>query len=79
MHDSEFHNNGTGIVTDSFVPNHPGMPQDCAKWENNKIYSNNLDLFNAEMDEYCKNTPYDRSAIPKKVCSTFQNPVGTGS
>ena len=77
VHDSEFFNNGTGVVTDSFVPNHPGMPQDCAKWENNKIYSNNLDLFNAEMDEYCKNTPY-AERDPKKVCSTFQNPVGTG-
>jgi hypothetical protein len=76
-HDNKFHDNGTGITTDSFVPNHPGMPQDCAKWENNEIYSNNKDLFSPEMDEYCKNTPYAQRD-PKKVCSTFQNPVGTG-
>ena len=53
------------------------MPQDCAKWENNQIYSNNEDYFNAERDAYCKNTP-----IPKRdptiVCPTFQVPVGTG-
>jgi hypothetical protein len=76
-HDNKFRNNGTGIATDSFVPNHPGMPQDCAKWENNQIYSNNKDLFNEEMDKYCQETPY-AERDPKKVCSTFQNPVGTG-
>ena len=76
-HDNKFHHNGTGITTDSFVPNHPGMPQDCAKWENNQIYSNNKDLFNEEMDKYCQETPY-AERDPKKVCSTFQNPVGTG-
>jgi hypothetical protein len=76
-HGNKFHDNGTGITTDSFVPNHPGMPQDCARWENNEIYSNNKDLFSPEMDEYCKNTPYPERD-PKKVCSTFQNPVGTG-
>jgi hypothetical protein len=75
-HDNEFFNNGTGIVTDSFASGHPGMPQDCAKWENNKIYSNNKDLFNAKMDEYCKK-PY-RERNPRIVCPTFQNPVGTG-
>ncbi|MEA2478837.1 MAG: hypothetical protein QOJ07_759 [Thermoleophilaceae bacterium] len=76
-HDNKFHDNGTGIATDSFVPNHPGMPQDCAKWENNEIYSNNKDLFNADMDHYCQVTPY-AERDPRKVCSTFQNPVGTG-
>jgi hypothetical protein len=76
-HGNKFHHNGTGITTDSFVPNHPGMPQDCAKWENNQIYSNNKDLFNEEMDKYCQETPY-AERDPKKVCSTFQNPVGTG-
>ena len=53
------------------------MPQDCAKWEHNQIYSNNEDLFNAERDAYCKNTPI-RERDPKIVCPTFQVPVGTG-
>ena len=76
-HDNKFHHNGTGLVTDSFASGHPGMPQDCAKWENNEIYSNNYDLFNDEQDAYCKNTPWPKRK-PNRVCPTFQNPVGTG-
>jgi hypothetical protein len=77
-HDNKFHHNGTGIVTDSFAPGHPGMPQDCAKWEDNDIYSNNLfELFSDERQAYCRKTPW-RERDPKKVCSTFQNPTGTG-
>lgn len=33
VHDSRFHHNTTGIVMDSAFPGHPGMPQDCAKFE----------------------------------------------
>ena len=76
-HDNEFHHNSTGMTTDSFASGHPGMPQDCAKWENNRIYSNNEDYFNDERDAYCKNTPTDKRD-PKVVCPTFQVPVGTG-
>ena len=75
-HDNKFHDNSTGIVTDSFAAGHPGMPQDCAKWENNEVYSNNKDLFNAERDAYCKKPVEQRD--PKIVCPTFQTAVGTG-
>jgi len=79
-HDNKFHHNATGMATDSFASGHPGMPQDCAKWENNQIYSNNLDLFNEERDEYCeiKNRPI-KERDPRIVCPTFQVPVGTGA
>ena len=77
MHDSKLHHNSTGMTTDSFASGHPGMPQDCAKWENNQIYSNNEDYFNDERDAYCKNTPTDKRD-PTIVCPTFQVPVGTG-
>jgi len=77
MHDSKLHHNATGMTTDSFASGHPGMPQDCAKWENNEIYSNNEDYFNDERDAYCKNTPIPERD-PKIVCPTFQVPVGTG-
>jgi hypothetical protein len=60
-----------------FASGHPGMPQDCAKWEHNWIYSNNADYFNAERDAYCKNTPIPQRD-PTIVCPTFQVPVGTG-
>ncbi|MBA2504851.1 MAG: hypothetical protein H0V29_02780, partial [Thermoleophilaceae bacterium] len=76
VHDSKFFNNGTGMVTDSFAAGHPGMPQDCAKWENNEIYSNNFDILGKERQEYCDQPIEKRD--PKKVCSTFQNPTGTG-
>jgi hypothetical protein len=76
-HDSKFHHNATGITMDSFAGGHPGMPQDCSKWEDNQVYSNNADLFNAKRDAYCKNTPNEKRD-PSKVCPTFQVPVGTG-
>jgi hypothetical protein len=79
VHDSKFHHNATGIVIDSFAAGHPGMPQDCSKFENNEIYSNNLNLFDKEHDEYCyeRNRPIsDRD--PTYVCPAFQLPYGTG-
>jgi hypothetical protein len=76
-HHSKFHHNSAGITMDSFSGGHPGMPQDCSKWENNQIYSNNADLFNDARDRYCKNTAPEKRD-PKKVCPTFQVPVGTG-
>ncbi|MBI5106657.1 MAG: hypothetical protein HZB46_17025 [Solirubrobacterales bacterium] len=76
IHDSRFHHNSIGMVMDSFAPGHPGQPQDCSKVENNLIYSNNQDYFNAERDEYCKKPWLERD--PTKTCPTFQVPVGTG-
>jgi hypothetical protein len=76
-HHSRFHHNSAGITMDSFSGGHPGMPQDCSKWESNRIYSNNADLFNDKRDRYCENTAPERRD-PRKVCPTFQVPVGTG-
>ena len=76
-HHSKFHHNSAGITMDSFAGGHPGMPQDCSKWVSNQIYSNNADLFNDKRDAYCKNTPPEQRD-PRKVCPTFQVPVGTG-
>ncbi|MGH2968354.1 MAG: right-handed parallel beta-helix repeat-containing protein [Solirubrobacteraceae bacterium] len=76
-HDNRFHHNATGMTTDSFASGHPGMPQDCAKWEHNQIYSNNEDYFNDERDAYCRDTPIEKRD-PTIVCPTFQVPVGTG-
>jgi hypothetical protein len=77
VHDSRFHHNAAGLATDSFAAGHPGMPQHCAKWERNKIYSNNFNVFTPERQEYCKR-PYEQRD-PKFVCSAFQVPVGTGA
>ena len=76
-HDNRFHHNAAGMTTDSFASGHPGMPQDCAKFENNEVFSNNNNLFDDERDRYCQQTPYPERD-PAKVCPTFQAPVGTG-
>lgn len=77
VHDSEWFDNGTGIVNDSFASGHPGMPQDCSKWENNKVYSNNNNFFDEGNQEYCARTEFEKR--PKEhVCPQFQSPVGVG-
>ncbi|UGS34051.1 right-handed parallel beta-helix repeat-containing protein [Capillimicrobium parvum] len=79
VHDSKFHHNATGLTTDSFAFGHPGMPQDCAKFERNEIYSNNNNVFDDQRDAYCRtaNRPV-QERDPTVVCPTFQAPVGTG-
>jgi hypothetical protein len=75
IHDSKFHHNAAGISADSFAPGHPGMPQDCSKWEDNEIYSNNVNFF--EDQRYCNSVPFDKR--PKeKVCPQFLAVVGSG-
>jgi hypothetical protein len=76
-HHNRFHHNAVGMFTDSSLPGHPGMPEDCVKWENNRIYSNNLNLYSDERDSYCKNTPPEKRD-PKTVCPSFGFPMGIG-
>lgn len=76
VHDSRFHHNSTGLSMDSVFAGHPGMPQDCSKFERNRIYSNNLDLYNASRDRYCRSPVLARD--PKVVCPTELVPLGTG-
>mgnify|MGYP006177050931 CR=1 FL=1 len=48
---NNFYGNTTGIATDSlFAGGHPGYPQDGAVFEDNKIYSNNFNSFEAGSD-----------------------------
>lgn len=77
VHDSKFHNNAAGITVDSFASGHPGMPQDCSRFENNEIYSNNNNVFENGRDQYCRSTPPDERDR-RIVCPSFQVPVGTG-
>jgi hypothetical protein len=76
-HHNKFDHNGLGGAVDSFAAGHPGQPQDCTKWENNEIFSNNQNIFTEERQDYCRETP-PQKRDPYKVCSTFQVPVGTG-
>jgi hypothetical protein len=77
LHYNRFHDNANGISTDSFAAGHPGMPQECAKWVNNKIYSNNHNIFTAKRQSYCGDTPFVKRKR-RRVCPQFQVPVGTG-
>jgi hypothetical protein len=76
IHDSRFHHNGIGMSVDSAFAGHPGMPQDCAKWERNRIYSNNLNVFTPERDRHCRLPVLERD--PKLPCPVVIVPVGTG-
>ena len=77
VHDNKFYDNASGLATDSFASGHPGMPQECFRWEHNEIYSNNNNVFTAERQDYCRTTPFAQRG-KEVVCPEFQTPVGTG-
>jgi len=76
-HDSKFHDNSAGISDDSFASGHPGMPQDCSKWTDNEVNSNNVNYFADDNEAYCRDTPFEKRR-PEVVCPQFQVPVGSG-
>ena len=79
IHDSEFFANAAGIVTDSFVPNHPGLPQDHLWVEGNRIYGNNENYYEEFVHSgVCDAPPADRGYETGTVCPVFPVPVGTG-
>ena len=65
------------MALDSFAPGHPGMPQDCSKWTDNDIYSNNDNVFDDERDKYCNDVPFEKRR-KEIVCPQFLAVVGTG-
>jgi len=77
IHHSKFHHNSAGISADSFAPGHPGMPQDCSKWEDNEVYSNNFNPFQDDNEAYCNSTPFEKRK-KEVVCPQFLAVVGTG-
>jgi hypothetical protein len=74
-HDNNFQHNGAGISQDSFAPGHPGMPQDCSKFEDNRIHSNNTNYFQQDKAE-CKK-PFEQRR-KETVCPVFQVVIGVG-
>jgi hypothetical protein len=78
-HDNDFFNNATGIVTDSFFPGHPGLPQDHARWSNNRIYSNNENYYVRYVDAgVCEKPMEERGYMEGTVCPVVPTPVGVG-
>ncbi|MEV0587891.1 right-handed parallel beta-helix repeat-containing protein [Nonomuraea sp. NPDC050310] len=78
VHDNEFYNNMVGATMDSLWPDHPGLPQNHAKFENNKIYDNNEDYYRYLRDGTCKKPPAERGYENGVVCPQVGVPPGTG-
>ena len=78
-HHNEFFDNATGIATDSLFPDHPGLPQDHARWSRNKIHSNNENYYTRYVDTgVCDRPIEERGYINGTVCPVIPTPVGTG-
>jgi len=78
-HDNRFHDNATGIATDSLFPGHPGLPQDHARWSSNEIYSNNQNWYTRFVDTgICAKPMPERGYLQGTVCPVVPTPVGTG-
>jgi hypothetical protein len=77
-HDNRFTHNSVGVSTDSAFPNHPGMPQNHAKFERNDIGDNNVDYYGYVRDGTCAKPSVQRNYEGGVVCPTVGVPVGTG-
>jgi hypothetical protein len=77
-HDNRFTENTAGIATDSAFPDHPGMPQNHAKFEDNDIGNNNIDYFRHVRDGTCAKPTPQRGYEQGVVCPAVGLPAGTG-
>ncbi|MFG1960732.1 right-handed parallel beta-helix repeat-containing protein [Nonomuraea sp. NPDC049028] len=78
VHDNEFYDNMVGATMDSLWPSHPGLPQNHAKFENNKIHDNNKDYYEYTRNGTCAKPPAQRGYEQGVVCSQTGAPPGTG-
>ena len=76
VHDNRFHHNITGATMDSLYPNHPGLPQNSARFVENRIYSNNSNYYRFIRNGAC-DKPY-RKRRNGVVCPTVPAPIGVG-
>jgi hypothetical protein len=78
VHDNDFYDNSVGIGIDSLFPNHPGLPQDSARFEDNRIYNNNQDYYRYFRDGTCFKPLAERGIESGVVCPSGPAPFGTG-
>ncbi len=77
---NDFFHNATGIVTDSLFPGHPGLPQDHARWDHNRVFANNRNWYTKYVDTgVCDRPMKDRGYLHGTVCPVVPAPVGTGT
>jgi len=77
-HDNEFFDNMAGASMDSAFPNHPGLPQNHAKFERNVIRDNNKDYYAHVRDGTCALPTPERGYEQGVVCPAVGLPRGTG-
>jgi hypothetical protein len=77
-HDNVFTNNTVGVATDSAFPNHPGLPQNHARFERNVIGDNNADYYRYVRDGTCAKAYAERGYERGVVCPAVGVPAGTG-
>jgi hypothetical protein len=77
-HDNVFTENAAGVATDSAFPDHPGMPQNHARFERNIIGDNNQDYYRYVRDGTCLKPYQHRGYEQGVVCPAVGLPVGTG-
>ncbi|MEU6997481.1 right-handed parallel beta-helix repeat-containing protein [Nonomuraea sp. NPDC046570] len=77
-HDNDFYGNLAGATMDSAFPGHPGLPQNHAKFERNRIYDNNADYYKYVKDGTCEKKPAERGYEQGVVCPQIGLPPGTG-
>jgi len=78
VHDNQFDHNMGGASMDSLFPNHPGLPQNHALFERNRIYSNNSNYYPQVRDGTCAKAFLDRGLEQGVVCPAVPVPVGVG-
>jgi hypothetical protein len=78
-HDNDFSANMAGAVMDSLFPNHPGLPQDFAVFEHNRVHGNNVNYYDFVRDGTCARPPSGWGIESGTVCPVVDLvPVGTG-
>jgi hypothetical protein len=78
IHDNDFHHNSAGISFDSFVPDHPGLPQDSSVVEDNRLRSNDVNYYDHWADGTCDRPSAEPGYESGVVCPVVPVPVGTG-
>ncbi|WP_156721668.1 right-handed parallel beta-helix repeat-containing protein [Streptomyces apocyni] len=78
VHDNEFDHNMGGASMDSAFPGHPGLPQNHAKFERNRIHDNNQNYYRHVADGTCAKPPVERGYERGVVCPQISMPPGTG-
>jgi len=78
VHDNVFDHNMGGASMDSLFPNHPGLPQNHALFEHNRIFSNNQNYYHYVTDGTCRRPILQRGIEQGVVCPAVPVPVGTG-